>query len=142
MLKPGDLEQRRLVLLPGFVDCIVSPLASGFPQFVDCLHGMNKVERELFANIIDCLDRLYDGVNTAGDVRSLLFATAAALSGSPIKEHIDACLPLVVARMRETPDQRRESVLAATDDLRVYVAEALSRDAKDNPKQRHNTRPG
>ncbi|MCA9125208.1 MAG: hypothetical protein KDB11_33765 [Planctomycetales bacterium] len=88
---------------------------------------MQRLESQLLDNLLDCLDRLFDGETAVIDVHDLVFATLAALSDSPhaaVLANAEKEL-IAIARSRATRDQRREAALHATDDLRKHLASVL-----------------
>jgi hypothetical protein len=72
-------------------------------------------------------------------VHALLVATALALRESELAVAFEDPIRQLTQLIRSNslPDQQRDLGLDATDGLRAYIAEQLSQDKKQNPKQRH-----
>ena len=88
---------------------------------------MQKLESQLLGNLLDCLDRLFDGETNVINVHDLVFATLAALSDTP---HATVLRPaerelIAIARSQASRDQKRDAALVATDDLRKHLASVL-----------------
>ena len=88
---------------------------------------MQAREAELLENVLDALDRLYDGHCGAVDVWALLTATGAALKAtahSPVLDETAAALEPVWRKVK-TADAQRDQALGVTDPLRQYLARLL-----------------
>jgi hypothetical protein len=85
---------------------------------------MSDTESQLFANLLDALDRLYDRKCTEVELWALLFATAAALDGHHLAPVVDAARVRVEAVLRSgaSNDESNAECLFATDDLRHVLA--------------------
>jgi hypothetical protein len=88
---------------------------------------MTKTEETLLNNVLDSLDRLYDGDTYAIDVYFLLVATSAALAETEhaIVINVAAARLEPICRTAMSTIERRSQALNVTDDLRLYVAELL-----------------
>jgi hypothetical protein len=86
-----------------------------------------SAQDQLFSNMIQCLDRLYDEQTGVEDVRALLFATAAALADptlSACMNHSAKRLGVILASGDDVAVQNR-SALEATNEVRTMVARLL-----------------
>lgn len=88
---------------------------------------MNRIERTLLENLLDCLDRLFDCETNVIDVRDLVYATHAALSETNHASVLAVAEKALISIVRSdtTSDQKRDTALVATDELRVYLATIL-----------------
>ena len=88
---------------------------------------MTATEYELLENMLDALDRLFDGHCGAVDVRALLVATGAALLGTPYQPVVEQPLAELgeVIRSGAPADAQRDRALFITDPLRHYLAGLL-----------------
>ena len=85
---------------------------------------MTDTESKLLDDLLECLDRLFDGHAKAIDVRDMLLAASNTLSGTKhcdILRNTSAKLDCLIA-LRSAPRLESEQALAITDDLRNYLA--------------------
>jgi hypothetical protein len=100
---------------------------------------LTKQNRQALNKILDELDRLFDGDSTLGDVHAVLAAAEEQLRDSQFAHAFEVPLQQL-HNLNLTPgaeEQKREAGLVLTDDLRVFIATELRRDAQENPRQRH-----
>ena len=88
---------------------------------------MQQPEAQLLDNLLDCLDRLFDGETDVIDVHDLVYATLVALCET---SHAAVLGPaekelLAIVRSQNSRDQQRDAALMATDDLRKHLASVL-----------------
>lgn len=91
---------------------------------------LKTMEIQLLDNVLDALDRMFDGHMQAIDLWALLLATSEALRGTV---HYDALFEptadlLTVVRSKATDEIMQDRVLAATGGLRHYLADLLPMD--------------
>ncbi len=88
---------------------------------------MTKTEETLLNNVLDSLDRLYDGHTYVIDVYFLLMATSAALAETEhaivINEAVARLEP--ICRTSMSTIERKSQALNVTDDLRLHLAKLL-----------------
>lgn len=85
------------------------------------------MEIQLLNNVLDALDRMFDGHMRAIDLWALLLATSEALRDTV---HYDALFEptaglLTVVRSKATHEIMQDRALAATGELRHYLADLL-----------------
>ena len=100
---------------------------------------LTRDDRKLLENVIEALNRIYDGDLAAVDACALVFATSKAFIGDELSPAFESAIRglEVIVKSDQTPGQKRYSALLATDELTKAIAETVRRDAKENPKQRH-----
>lgn len=88
---------------------------------------MQTTESQLLDNLLDCLDRLFDGETNVIDVHDLVYATLASLSETAHAIVLSTAEKelMAIARSQNSRDQQRDAALVATDDLRKYLASVL-----------------
>ena len=88
---------------------------------------MQTTKSQLLDNLLDCLDRLFDGETNVIDVHDLVYATLAALSKTAHAAVLSTAQTelMVIATLRTSQEQQRDAALNATDELRKYVASVL-----------------
>jgi hypothetical protein len=88
---------------------------------------MTGREKRLLTNVLDALDRLFDRETSVLELEALVFATSEGLRATPHQEAFDRPANELrnIACSRVTPDVQRERALAATDELRAYLARLL-----------------
>ena len=101
---------------------------------------LTDIEIRLLDNVLDALDRLFDGKSSPIDIRDLLLATGHALKHPPsIPYVLDPVAALdEILRKRESPETQRQLSLEATDNLRQYLADLdalISSWVKSPPRQ-------
>ena len=91
------------------------------------MSDQTPLDEQLIDNMLQCLDRLYDEQTGVEDVRSLLVATAAALTNETLSmrmaESAEA-LGRILASGGDPTDQNR-SALGATSEVRTMMAGLL-----------------
>jgi hypothetical protein len=94
--------------------------------------SVTRQERLLQENVLNALDRLFDRRCRVIDVHDLILATCEALKGSEFSAKAEpvAAELLRIVRSGQSPEQIRDLALAATDDLRHFLAAALPHPAK------------
>jgi len=86
-----------------------------------------ELDTDLLENVMDALDRLFDGKSDIIDVQRLLFTTFQALPTSYISELINQTnkdLKIVIQKSKNK-DSQREDALNITNELRIKLAELL-----------------
>jgi hypothetical protein len=85
-------------------------------------------EKLLLDNVLDALDRLFDGQIAVIDFQALLFATSEAMRHNVHFDHFEDPLVklLSVVRSQDSKDAQRDRALEDTDELRHYLAECLA----------------
>jgi hypothetical protein len=88
---------------------------------------MTPQQRQLLENVLDALDRLFDRASTPVDIYALIFATSEALKGSEFSAKAETVLCGLenIVRSDAPPEEQRELALGVTNDLRIFLAEAL-----------------
>jgi hypothetical protein len=88
---------------------------------------MTSQELRLLENLPDALDRLFDRHSLVIDIHSLLFATSEALRGTEFSSQVERPIRELesIVRSRASAEQKRDSALIATDNLRKYLAKVL-----------------
>lgn len=82
--------------------------------------------RALLNNLIDALDRLFDGETNVVDVHAIVYATAEALETDELNSHLVQAATALEGVLRNlNGEAARRRALAVTDPLRIVVAEAL-----------------
>jgi hypothetical protein len=84
-------------------------------------------ENLLLGNILDALDRLFDGETSVIDLQALLLATAEALRETPHHGMLEgpAADLLSIVRSGTDMEKQRDQALNATVQLRFYLADLL-----------------
>lgn len=85
---------------------------------------MQPQELRLLDGVIDALDDLFDRKTTVAAVHRIIFATCEAMKGSEFAEIAQPVLPelLKIINSNDTPEQKRDLALGATDNLRLFIA--------------------
>jgi hypothetical protein len=88
---------------------------------------MTETERTLLDNALDALDRLFDSKSEVIDAYVLIYATAQALNGSRFFSKFDRAAVQLRTIVRANPprEEAREMALAATNELRHVIADAV-----------------
>ena len=88
---------------------------------------MDTIAKQLLENLLDALDRLFDGESKAIDVYALVYATEKALSST--SSEVDLTLYekelKKIAHTSASEEVQREEALIATNNLRVTLNELL-----------------
>lgn len=85
---------------------------------------MSDAEKQLRANVLDALDRLYDRTCSVADLVALLFATSIALSGTAIAPLLDSTRVRLerLVHSGASHEALYNAGLEATDELRRELA--------------------
>ncbi|MFD0727418.1 hypothetical protein [Lysobacter brunescens] len=89
-------------------------------------HGtLTDIEIRLLSNVLDALDRLFDGDSSPIDIHDLLLATGHALKHPPSIEYVLDPVPGLQAILRNSgsPEDQQQLSLEATNNLRHYLAD-------------------
>jgi len=89
----------------------------------------NQIESDkaLLENVMDALDRLFDGKSNIVDLQALLFATSQALPKSHVCELMNQAnedLKLIIQKVKNKESQK-EYALNTTNPLRLKLSEIL-----------------
>ncbi len=86
---------------------------------------LTDIEIRLLDNVLDALDRLFDGDSSPIDIRDLLLATGHALKHPPSIEYVLGPLAALdeILRKGESPEDQQQLSLEATNNLRHYLAD-------------------
>ncbi len=85
---------------------------------------MTKREQLLLKNVLDSLDRLYDGDSLPIDVYALIVATSEALKGSEFSVMAESIVPRLkeIAWSAMTAENKKHQMLFVTSELRHFLA--------------------
>ena len=88
---------------------------------------MTVSENLMLENVLDALDRLFDGHTSVIDLQALVLATAEALRETPHHGMLEgpAADLLSIVRSGTDMEKQRDHALVATDRLRRYLADLL-----------------
>lgn len=92
-------------------------------------------ETRLLGNVLEGLDRLFDGESSATDLQALIFATSKALSNADyfsILNDAGTKLEELIDSKRTSKDERNDA-LEITNELRVFIAGLLPFDPRQTP---------
>lgn len=88
---------------------------------------MDSTRTELLSNQLDALDRLFDLEAGIADIYALTYATSLALKDDPLAPLFRAAASslLSIGERLRWSSLAREDALAATNDLRIALAQEL-----------------
>jgi hypothetical protein len=88
---------------------------------------MTRREQLLLGNVLDALDRLYDGVSKPIDIYALVVATSEARRDSEFSTKAQPVLNELqrISSLEKPQAEKKELALVATDDLRLFLAGVL-----------------
>jgi hypothetical protein len=86
---------------------------------------LTDIEIRLLNNVLDALDRLFDGDSSPIDIHDLLLATGHALKHPPSIPYVLGPVAALdeILRNGESPERQQQQSLEATGDLRHYLAD-------------------